>query len=185
MSLFKNVIRFTQRASTGTPEDLQLGAFLTAWIMYVNANTRNPKTSEFQAPVVLPPQDKIAGRLYHYWLRLGLLNHISGFDYAQHYVRVTNNWLADTFETINVDAYTDENGVEHEAEVITVTNADHFKPKHINSTHGLVKITDENYSLIKVKIQHTDNMPTNIYAQDKYYEAIAEGGEFYTEPEEV
>ena len=184
MTKFINVIRFTQRPSTGSPEDLQIGAFLTAWILYINATSRDPRTSEFHAPVVLPPPDKRAGKLYHYWLKLGLLSHISGFDFANHYIKLPVAWLQETFQTLTKEAFTDEEGIYHESEQIIVTNAVHYKQKlRANNTHCLVWINDSRYEHLKPLITYNNNMPSNIIAEDKFFSVIALNGEFYVEPE--
>jgi len=167
--------------------NFQIGMSISAWLNYVcAAYTRNPQTGEYYAPVVTLPADYRVGKTYHKWLKIGALIHQYGFDAANHFVKLPVGWLSETHHTETIPGYTDENGEQIPEQIINVTNEEYFKQRlHKNDTHCLVWLTDDNYNeLSKQIIFDSDNNATNIIAEDKYFAAISEGGEFYVEPVE-
>lgn len=180
---FKNVLIFEQRASTGSENDYQIGIALTAWLMYVQAYARNPSTSDFHVPVVVSPVDKRPARTYHKWLQMGVLIHKSGFDFANHFIKLPLSWASETHHTTPIF---DEEGNET-GDVTTTTNKEYFFQKYReNATHCLVWIKDENYSALKELIDWDDAInATNILAEKEYFEAIDEAGAFYIETDTI
>jgi len=189
MNLFKDSIAFKQRTSEGSQADYQTGFAITAWMMYVGALTRNPVTADFYGNVVDSPIDKRIGRTYHKWLHDGYFEHVKGFDRANHFVKLPLSWLAETHHIESVDAYTDENNVEHEASSINISNKKYYNVKtHKNNSHVLVKFTDDNYEELSSLIT---NDYENIYCAAYYFKhinapitknGITTGGEFYIAP---
>ena len=120
------------------------------------------------------------GMHYHTWLAASQLEHVEGFKYANHFIRKPIAWLGEVFDTEHVLAYRDdEEGIDIPAHDLVILNSSFYAEKlRKNETHCLVWINDLNYSLLKADIIVDD-----IVAEDKYLEAIKEGGEFYKQPE--
>lgn len=189
------VLRYRKRKSTSTDDPTTLAAEiqnqlqLIAWEDYVMSGNIEKLTLIRNVAIFTNsgkdriPADHLPGRIYHMFLQTGLLEHISGFDNLRHFIKLPLSWKAQTYHTEVVDAYTDEEGVEHPAETIIETNGEHYSLGMVeNDTHCLVKITDANYQELKSLI-NTEIGTENIIAEDKYDEAIAEGGDFYNPPQ--
>ena len=178
-----NIIAFTQRPSTGSAADYEIGPKLTAWINYVGA-LNNSKNGEFWCDVTERPNDKRPGASYHKWIKDGYLIHQYGFDVANHFIKLPKTWLDETYTIEHIDAYRDDDlGVNIEAHDVITKNGEFYKHGLItNQTDCLVKLTDENYEELKSLIAVDFS---NIYAEQYYFKAIAEGGEFYKQPETI
>ena len=168
-----NIISFSQRPSTGSAEDYQIGPQVGAWMLYVGA-IANAQSGEFYANVTNRPNDKRPARQYHYWLKQGVLIHNYGFDNANHFIKLPLSWLS----TI----VTPEKTEEIEGETVTtpaVTNEDlYYKRLVKNDTHCLVWITDDNYESLKSEIASDFS---NLVCEKEYFDAIAENGDFHQE----
>ena len=172
-----DIICFTQRSLERTAENDARSIAINAWMTFVGALS-NGKTAEFFCNVVDRPNDKRPGLTYHKWLAGGDLIHEYGFDKAHHFIK-----LPKTFLDLII---TPESSKEIDGEIITtpaVTNREiYYKGLRENQTRCLVKIFDNNYEELKGLI--TDDF-SNIYAEQYYFKAIAEGGEFYKELETI
>ena len=175
MTKHKNIISFSQRPSTGSTEDYQIGPQVGAWMLYVGA-IANAQTGEFYVNVTTRPNDKRPARQYHYWLLQGVLIHNYGFDVANHFIKLPLSWLS-------VEVTPEKTEVIDGETIVTpaVTREDiYYKGLRKNDTHCLVKITDDNYEDLKSEIASD---LSNIIAEKEYFDAIAENGDFYESQE--
>ena len=184
--MFENVIVIGQNRVKPTEANLKAGSLLSAWLNFVCAsNTRNPNTADYHAPIVsLEPQFRV-GKTYYMWLKTGMVHHVSGFDYANHFVKKPLSWLSETHHVDTTPAYEDEKGKLVAKVETPVTNGSHYMRRlHKNATHCLVWMTDANYSELSKEIKYdAKNMPTNVVAENVYFDAVAEKGEFYIPPQ--
>lgn len=156
---------------------------LTKWLMAVGAGNLLPYNIR-GAMARLSPRAQI-GTFYYYLLHEGIITeHISGFKYFNHYIKLPLSWLNEVHSTKDV---TDEEG---NITTIITLNKDVYRVKHSNNTHCLIQITDANFNELYKLIVFEDatpfgtvmNYPQNTVCSDKYFAAIAEGGEFYKQP---
>jgi len=120
------------------------------------------------------------GKHYHTWIAANQVEHVRGFDYANHFIKMPISFLNETYETEHIAAYRDDdegiNIIEHDNVTL---NREFYKQRlHTNSTHCLIWINDSNYEELKSLIA-TDNL----VCEDKYLAAVKVGGEFYKEPQ--
>jgi len=133
------------------------------------------------------PVDIRLGSLMWKFVKDGVITKIDGLELIDNYVRVTKAYLD---SILDVNPILDEEGKET-GEFDEITIRDAFPPTKENSTHGLIKLTVDNWQKLESKFQHTtvekhgdtiDNYPVAIYSDKNYLEAIKEGGEFYIKP---
>ena len=162
-------------------KDIQLD--LNLWVQFVGANTMNAEGVLFARSLF--PIERQAGAWYYHLEKENLIEHCYGIDEFQHYVKVTKLWLDSINNSVEI---TDEEG---EIIVTDILNRQVYNVTKENTTHGLIKLTDSNFRELQPKIQYRtidiygttiDNYPINLVCSDKFYEAINEGGEFYTIP---
>ncbi len=123
------------------------------------------------------------GSLMWKFLKEGTLIKIEGIKNIKNFVRVTKAYLDSVYTTNDI---LDEDNKVIGKEEVTIRDA--FPPTKENATHGLIRLTDSNWTRLEGKFgyatveKHGDtitNYPKSIYSEKNYIEAIAEGGEFY------
>jgi len=130
------------------------------------------------------PKWRIGAGIYHF-IKTGKVISFNKVDKLDHYIKLAKSWLLEVHHTEPIfDEDDNENGT------IDITNDAYFNCSKIaNNTSVLVKITNEHfvelYNLIDFRtIGNHANIAYNMVCNDKFTDAISEGGDFYTAPEE-
>lgn len=134
-------------------------------------------------------REQEAGKYLYKYEKDGEFEIVSGVDHFNHFLKVTQDFL--DLEHHKVDKL-NESG-EKIGDTI-ITNRVEYKPKHENTTHGLIKLTDANWKILRDTLDTESNslfgygveygftnVPLNLVCSNVYDAAIKEGGEFYTQ----
>ncbi len=120
------------------------------------------------------------GGKYHTVIKEGLVEHLTGFDYANHYIEMPLTWSK--LEHHSEDIYDEDGNV---VDKLVITNKEYYKEKYReNDTNCIVKLFDAKYvEMQPLIIYDSTNLVTNMYCENSYLTVIAIGGAYYNEPQ--
>ena len=177
----KEGLKFKKRETTATsnPEtlaaEIQLALQLLAWQDHIYCTTIEAGTGTRVAPIwanggnTRVDSGHQAGRVYHMFIKAGLIDHISGFDSLRHYLEVTPTWWAKEHHSNKIDIV-DDDGKVTGTTTESIKNSEVYKVGAVvRDTKILVKITDANYLEIKkLFVYDAQGKPTKVIAENVY-----------------